>query len=483
MESNAKLVELNTEIGLVEPRLSLWERHSRWWMTFLLLSADLFSLSLAGITAILIRATIGGRFEPLDFYLRMLPLFVIFVGIYTWRGLYPAVGMSPVEEIQRLSVSTSVVFLLATGYTFWIHGAESFSRSIFAMAWIFSLALVPLIRMCVRVIAIKFGVWGEPVAVVGYGQQGKKIIDFLLRNLHLGLRPITIFPGSINQSYLDRNKPDPNYFEKNGIRTLVMITSETPEALQDEIVDQQRFGFKRLILIPNLRWVGSIGVVPHDLEGFLGLEVRQNLLSTWQQTIKRILDISIVLASSIFVVPISLIIGILIRLDSAGRILFSQKRIGKDGGEFKMWKFRTMVVNSDEVLEEYLSTNPDALEEWGYNQKIKDDPRVTRIGFFLRKSSLDELPQLWNVLKGEMSLVGPRPFFEEQSTFYGKTYHLYKRVRPGITGLWQVSGRNDVGYSERVRFDEYYVRNWSVWLDIYILIRTGWVVIKREGAY
>jgi Undecaprenyl-phosphate galactose phosphotransferase WbaP len=238
-----------------------------------------------------------------------------------------------------------------------------------------------------------------------------------------------------------------------------------------------------LILIPNLRWVGSIGVVPHSLEGFLGLEVRQNLLSATQQIIKRILDISIVLASSIFVVPISLIIGILIKLDSAGKILFSQKRIGKDGGEFKMWKFRTMVANSDEVLDEYLSTNPEAFKEWGFNQKIKDDPRVTRIGNLLRKSSLDELPQLWNVLKGEMSLVGPRPFLPEQSTFYGKTYHLYKRVRPGITGFWQVSGRNEVGYSERVRFDEYYVRNWSVWLDIYILIRTIWAVLRGEGAY
>jgi len=483
MESNAKLVELNPDIGLVEPKLSLLERHSRWWMTFMLLSADLFSLSLAGITAILIRALIGGRFEPLDFYLRMLPLFVIFVGIYTWRGLYPAVGLSPIEEIQRLSVSTSVVFFLATGFTFWVHGAERFSRPIFAMAWIFSLALVPLFRMCVRVIAIKLGVWGEPVAVAGYGQQGKKIIDFLCRNLHLGLRPVLVFPRSINQSYLDRFELDPNIFENKGIRTLVMITSETPEAFQDVVVDQQRFGFKRLILIPNLRWVGSIGVVPHDLEGFLGLEVRQNLLSDWQQAVKRLMDISIVIVSTIIVIPAGLIIGLLIRLDSRGKIFYDQERVGKGGKQFKMWKFRTMVVDANEVLERYLIAHPESLKEWGVSQKLRDDPRVTRIGYFLRKFSLDELPQLWNVLKGEMSLVGPRPFFVDQSSFYGKTYNLYIRVRPGVTGLWQVSGRNDVGYEERVRFDEYYVRNWSVWLDIYILIRTIWAVLRGEGAY
>jgi Undecaprenyl-phosphate galactose phosphotransferase WbaP len=483
MESNAKLIELSPDIGLVEPRLSFLERHSRRWMTVLLCTADLFSLSLAGIVAILIRALVGGRFETLDFYLRMLPLLVIFLGIYAWRGLYPSVGLSPIEEIQRLSVSTSVVFLLATGFTFWIHGAERYSRPIFAMAWIFSLVLVPLVRMLVRVVSIKFGVWGEPVAVVGYGQQGKKVIDYLCQNLHLGLRPVAVFPHSINQSYLDRNKLDQNFFEKKGIKTLVLITSETPEAFQDVVVDQQRFGFRRLILIPNLRWVGSVGVVPHDLEGYLGLEVRQNLLSVWQQTLKRILDVSIVFVSSIFVVPVSLFIALLIRLDSKGNILYSQERVGRDGKKFKMWKFRTMVENANEVLEKYLASHPDALDEWEYSQKLKKDPRVTRIGYLLRKSSLDEFPQLLNVLKGDMSLVGPRPFFVEQTSLYGKTYHLYKQVQPGITGLWQVSGRNDIGYDERVRYDEYYVRNWSVWLDIYILIRTGWVVIRGEGAY
>jgi Undecaprenyl-phosphate galactose phosphotransferase WbaP len=351
------------------------------------------------------------------------------------------------------------------------------------MAWILSLVLIPLFRMFIRMISIKLGVWGEPVAVVGYGQQGKKIIDYLCRNLHLGLRPVTVFPSSINKSYLDRNKLAPNYFEKNGIKTLVLITSETPESFQDVVVDQQKFGFRRMILIPNLRWVGSVGVVPHDLEGYLGLEVRQNLLSAWQQTIKRILDISLVLASSFLVVPISLIIAVLIRLNSPGKILYCQERVGKDGKKFKMWKFRTMVENANEVLDKYLASHQDALEEWEFTQKLKDDPRVTQIGYSLRRSSLDELPQLLNVLKGEMSLVGPRPFFAEQLSFFGKTYHLYKRVQPGITGLWQVSGRNDIGFDERVRYDEYYVRNWSVWLDIYILIRTVWTVVRCKGAY
>jgi lipopolysaccharide/colanic/teichoic acid biosynthesis glycosyltransferase len=178
-----------------------------------------------------------------------------------------------------------------------------------------------------------------------------------------------------------------------------------------------------------------------------------------------------------------LIIAILIRLDTPGSILYGHSRIGMRGETITVWKFRTMVVNADQVLDGFLSTNPGALEEWKMSHKLKNDPRVTRVGQFLRKTSLDELPQLWNVLMGEMSLVGPRPIVPDEVAHYEGGFTLYKRVRPGITGLWQVSGRTNAAYSDRVRYDEYYVRNWSIWLDIYILLRTVWTVIRGEGAY
>ncbi len=142
-----------------------------------------------------------------------------------------------------------------------------------------------------------------------------------------------------------------------------------------------------------------------------------------------------------------------------------------------------MVCNSDEVLRQYLNAHPQAREEWLADHKLRDDPRVTTIGRWLRSSSLDELPQLWNVLKGEMSVVGPRPIVEAEVEKYGEIFELYKAVRPGITGLWQVCGRNDTTYHQRVRLDRYYVRNWSVWLDAYILARTAYVVFRRRGAY
>ena len=219
------------------------------------------------------------------------------------------------------------------------------------------------------------------------------------------------------------------------------------------------------------------------LEGLLGLEIRQNLLNKWDQRVKRIVDITVSLMMGVITLPLTLSLSLLIPLDSSGSILYCHARIGKEGKPIIVWKFRTMVGNADQVLENYLADNSVAKAEWQANQKLRQDPRVTRVGRFLRRTSLDELPQIWNVLKGEMSLVGPRPIVPEEIERYKQGYLLYQRVRPGITGLWQVSGRTNVGYADRLHYDEYYVRNWSILLDLYILLRTIWVVIRGEGAY
>ena len=142
-----------------------------------------------------------------------------------------------------------------------------------------------------------------------------------------------------------------------------------------------------------------------------------------------------------------------------------------------------MYPDADEKLKTYLESNPELQAEWDATHKLKKDPRVTRVGHFLRKSSLDELPQLINVLKGEMSLVGPRPIVDDEIKFYGKQYHIYCEVLPGMTGLWQISGRSDTSYVSRVHLDEYYVRNWSIWLDYYIIAHTGMVVLLSKGSY
>jgi Undecaprenyl-phosphate galactose phosphotransferase WbaP len=173
----------------------------------------------------------------------------------------------------------------------------------------------------------------------------------------------------------------------------------------------------------------------------------------------------------------------LIKLDSPGPVLFGHRRLGAGDEHFLCLKFRTMHVDAERMLNEHLQGRPSLQAEWEQNHKLRDDPRVTRVGHFLRKTSLDELPQLWNVLRGEMSLTGPRPIVDAEVPKYGKDYELYRRIRPGMSGIWQVGGRNDMDYKERVALDSYYVRNWSVWLDIIILVRTVKTVLLGRGAY
>ena len=163
--------------------------------------------------------------------------------------------------------------------------------------------------------------------------------------------------------------------------------------------------------------------------------------------------------------------------------MFAHPRIGRNGRPFNCLKFRSMVVNAKEVLVELLASNEDARREWNRDFKLRNDPRITPLGHFLRKSNLDELPQLFNVLKGDMSLVGPRPIVHEEVDRYGDKFAYYKATRPGMTGLWQTSGRNDLSYAERVDLDVRYVRNWSLWQDIVALLRTFPLFVKRNGVY
>jgi Undecaprenyl-phosphate galactose phosphotransferase WbaP len=199
--------------------------------------------------------------------------------------------------------------------------------------------------------------------------------------------------------------------------------------------------------------------------------------------IKRAMDIILSTLALIAFLPFGFLIAILIKIDSRGPVFFRQVRVGIRGNEFGMWKFRTMHANAEQMLDSLLIGDPSARAEWDEYQKLKDDPRITRFGRFLRRFSLDEIPQFWNVLIGEMSIVGPRPYFPDQREAYGASQALYARVRPGVTGLWQVSERNQATFADRAMIDAEYVRNWSIWFDLYILAKTPWVVLRGERAY
>jgi Undecaprenyl-phosphate galactose phosphotransferase WbaP len=201
------------------------------------------------------------------------------------------------------------------------------------------------------------------------------------------------------------------------------------------------------------------------------------------RVVKRTLDIVLVILAAPVLLPLFLAVAAAVRFSSPGPVLFSHRRIRKHGEFFSMWKFRTMCVDSAQVLEDYLAANPEARREWRETHKLKHDPRVTRVGAFLRRMSLDEVPQFWNVLQGTMSLVGPRPIVAAEVEKYGDYFEEYCKVKPGLTGLWQVSGRNEVSYEERVQLDCRYVRSWSLLGDARIMSRTLSSVVDQDGAY
>jgi exopolysaccharide production protein ExoY len=180
--------------------------------------------------------------------------------------------------------------------------------------------------------------------------------------------------------------------------------------------------------------------------------------------------------------PLFVIIALCVLCSSGGPVIYKQPRVGKNGRLFSFYKFRTMARDSDELLSSFLDSNSAARSQWETYQKLDSDPRITRLGRFLRKSSFDELPQFWNVLRGDMSLVGPRPCVPEQEARYGKHWKAYCSLRPGLTGLWQVSGRNRLSYQQRVDLDARYAQNWSVWLDLKIIAKTFWVVVTAHGS-
>jgi exopolysaccharide production protein ExoY len=200
------------------------------------------------------------------------------------------------------------------------------------------------------------------------------------------------------------------------------------------------------------------------------------------QYAKRSVDILGALTFFTLFLPLFLTVAIGVRLSSPGPIYYSQARVGQNGRKFRVYKFRSMVLNSEEALTSFLDSNPEAREQWNTYYKLDNDPRITRFGNFIRRSSLDELPQFWNVLIGDMSLVGPRPVTANEAIRYGDVWNLYCAVRPGLTGLWQVSGRNRLTYPERVYLDGKYVENWSLWADFKIFLATFKAVLWRDGS-
>jgi len=330
------------------------------------------------------------------------------------------------------------------------------------------------------------------VVLIGFGDQGSHIYTHLTTHPHLGLNPVLVLNGMEAEA---RHPDDLSVLSLSyvlahglpqgwkGIQTALLVTSEISPDLMSELIMAKKLPFRQLVMLSE-KWLwGTVSVTPYDMRGVLGLEVRQNLLDPGHQLSKRLLDLIIIFLSSPLWAPLLLLCAVCIYIDSPGPVFYTHIRCGQNGKKFKVWKLRTMVPNADKILEQQLREHSQTLQEWEDSQKLKSDDRITRVGRVLRRLSLDELPQFWNVLLGEMSLVGPRPIVDSEIARYGDRMDLIRQVKPGLSGLWQVSGRNDIDYEERVVLDEYYVRNWSVWFDLYIIAHTFVAVLSGKGAY
>jgi Undecaprenyl-phosphate galactose phosphotransferase WbaP len=241
--------------------------------------------------------------------------------------------------------------------------------------------------------------------------------------------------------------------------------------------------FRYNVLIPDFFNATNIWISIRDFDGLLGLATSHRLKMFWNLGIKRFMDLFVVFIGGIVILPVLLLIALLIKITSPGPVLYKHKRLGQNGKEIGVYKFRTMVINADERLQAMLAADSELRKKWEINYKLKDDPRITKVGKILRRLSFDEFPQLLNVIKGEMSLVGPRPVTRLEVANYGENYNRIFSAKPGMTGLWQVSGRSDTDYNERVSYDTYYLQSWSVWLDFWVLYKTLGVVLKGKGAY
>lgn len=461
------------------------------WPTIaLMMGADLMGLVISGILSVYLGQFFDGPDVNPEIYWQLWPVLGLFILSYATFGLYPGVAISPVDELRWISVSTTLIYLVLGSAIFLFREGEIYSRGAFLLAWALSLFLVHLSRALVRSLFASKRWWGYPVIVLGAGKTGDMVIRTLQRRPRIGLKPVLVLDDDPNKRGTLHDVPVVGGVELAPrlarIRRIPYAIVAMPGVPRDRLLNLlERYGqtFAHLLIIPDLFGFSSLWVAAKDLGGVLGLEVRQQLLLPGPRIAKFCIDLSCTLIGGTLLLPLLGLIIILIRIDSPGPVFYGQIRIGQRGRKFKAWKFRSMVQNADKVLFDYLQQHPELRDAWETHHKLRDDPRVTRVGKFLRRTSLDELPQLWNILRGEMSLVGPRPIVDEELWRYGDKFTLYTKVTPGLTGLWQVSGRNDITYEERVNLDAYYVRNWSVWLDIYILMRTVWVVFVGEGAY
>ncbi|MBQ8679115.1 MAG: undecaprenyl-phosphate galactose phosphotransferase WbaP [Treponema sp.] len=415
-----------------------------------------------------------------NYWIYLPPMMAVFYA----AGLYPGLVYPPADEVKKFGICSFFVFVgIALSIT--VEDADDKWPIVTALilATPFALILLPAAREFARTVFSKQKWFGVPAVIYVSGNSGDVIIERLLKRQDLGYKP-----GMI----VDSKALIPG--EKFGI-PLYPPTPETSSLIKsfdikvailcdyDRDTTYINSNFRYTIQIPRINDISTISTNVRDFGGILGFSSTHNLTKPISLFWKRFIDLFLLLISSPVVLPVVLIVSLIVKISSPGPVFYGHKRTGKNGKEFKCWKFRSMVIDADKQLEKILAENPEMRAEWEKDRKFTNDPRVTKIGKILRKTSIDEIPQFFNILTGEMSFIGPRPVTEPELKKYGNKAQIILSVQPGLSGMWQISGRSDTGYEERVTLDSYYIQNWSVWLDIWIIIKTVYVVLRGKGAY
>jgi exopolysaccharide biosynthesis polyprenyl glycosylphosphotransferase len=455
-------------------------------------------------------------------------LFPLCMITFSTLRLYSITPPSPPDEIRSTTVGISLVYFGSWAVSVATR-PEEFGRvahGYWLVAWFLSVLLVPIARGWLRSSLCKKSWWGRPVIVLGAGRVGRNVVMTLQSRPQLGLKPVAILDddpaklGAVRATWgesdivVERVPRDadeefgspsersaveqfaevdnvpvvgglelaPALAQRLGIKTVVVAMPQMDSASILALIERFAETYTHVLVIPDVFNLVHFGAPTQYLGGALGIEVRRQLLLRWPRAAKRAMDIILTSIGLLCILPVIGVLAVLIKFDSKGPIIYQQRRLGQDGVRFSAKKFRTMHLNADEILEKHLEENPNLRIEWETFHKLPDHPGVTRIGKVLRKYSLDELPQLWNVLVGEMSLVGPRPYMEREIPDMDQKESIILRVRPGLTGIWQVTTRNESTFEQRLQLDVEYVRNWSPWLDMYVIARTFPVVLGGTGT-
>ena len=413
-----------------------------------------------------------------EFYLRLWPAAFVFIACNALfrldhgNVLYPAAPVSPVEELRRLVCSAALTHVGVLAYLALAYQTtEHYSRAVIVLSGLGVAALAQSVRDLMRIALRRLDVAQIPVALVGAPAATARLAAALAHDAYTGFRVVRAFAPA-----------DPDVVSASraqGVHVLIVC--------QDDALFRARRAefsawFSHIEFMPNAETFPVYGAQPVAFDGICGIETVNQRRMGALRIEKTLLDRVLAVCAFLALLPFFVVVPVLIKLTSRGPVFYRQTRLGRNGAPIRVWKFRSMYVDADARLERLLAEDPARRAEWNANFKLADDPRVTPLGRFLRKTSIDEFPQLFNVFAGDMALVGPRPIVADEVPLYGDAYATFASVEPGITGLWQASGRSDTDYAHRVALDIYYVLNWSPWLDLWIMKKTVSAVLCMRGA-